>query len=107
MDPFGVINSLDFLIQHIFSGLIGSCWATLFASAGYSVTMYDISYDQLEKARANVKTNLEKLSNEGLLRGTIPADKAFSAVNVTTSLKDALDEAVYVQVSRASIGSIR
>ncbi|EYC00792.1 hypothetical protein Y032_0113g406 [Ancylostoma ceylanicum] len=43
------------------SGLIGSCWATLFVSAGYSVCLYDISTNQLETSKQTVLKNLQKL----------------------------------------------
>lgn len=37
-------------IALIGSGLIGRNWAVLFARAGYNVTMYDISSEQLQNA---------------------------------------------------------
>ncbi|KAK6015754.1 3-hydroxyacyl-CoA dehydrogenase, NAD binding domain protein, partial [Ostertagia ostertagi] len=43
------------------SGLIGSCWATLFVSAGYSVCLYDISDAQLDSAKKHILHNLQKL----------------------------------------------
>lgn len=81
------------------SGLIGSCWAALFSSAGYSVCMYDIGEQQLDNARKNVKKNLEKLEEEGLSRGLSTAEEAFMKITSTTSLSEALADAIYVQES--------
>ena len=45
------------------SGLIGQGWATLFAGAGYRVTMQDLSHDKLAHALEQVRSNLEHLAD--------------------------------------------
>ncbi|CAL2029522.1 unnamed protein product [Caenorhabditis brenneri] len=81
------------------SGLVGSSWATIFASSGYQVQMYDISESQLRTALELVEKNLRKLDDHGLQRGTINADEALLHVSVTTSLEEALRNSIYVQES--------
>lgn len=81
------------------SGLVGSSWATIFASSGYTVQMYDISESQLQTAMVLVENNLRKLDEHGLQRGTINADAALLHVSVTTSLEEVMKDAAYVQES--------
>ncbi|KIH53876.1 3-hydroxyacyl-CoA dehydrogenase, NAD binding domain protein [Ancylostoma duodenale] len=93
------------------SGLIGSCWATLFVSAGYSVCLYDISTNQLEMSKQTVLKNLQKLKvnerlslintavSEGLSRGTTTLEEAPSRIATTMKLNEALAGAIYAQES--------
>ncbi|EYC00793.1 hypothetical protein Y032_0113g406 [Ancylostoma ceylanicum] len=81
------------------SGLIGSCWATLFVSAGYSVCLYDISTNQLETSKQTVLKNLQKLKSEGLSRGTTTLEEAPSRITTTMKLNEALAGAIYAQES--------
>ncbi|KAK6059515.1 3-hydroxyacyl-CoA dehydrogenase, NAD binding domain protein [Cooperia oncophora] len=80
------------------SGLIGSCWATLFVSAGYSVCLYDISEAQLDLAKKTVLHKLEQLQNEGLSRGTTTVEEAEGRISTTVELSEALSGAFYAQV---------
>ncbi|XGW23775.1 hypothetical protein V3C99_005752 [Haemonchus contortus] len=81
------------------SGLIGSCWATLFVSAGYSVCLYDISESQLDSAKKTILHNLHKLKSEGLSRGTTTVEEASGRISTTLKLSEALDGAFYAQES--------
>ncbi|UMM11109.1 hypothetical protein L5515_000555 [Caenorhabditis briggsae] len=81
------------------SGLVGSSWATIFASSGYQVQMYDISEQQLVAAKILVEKNLQKLDKHALQRGPILTDEALKLVSTTTSLKEVMTNAVYVQES--------
>ncbi|KAK5967715.1 Lambda-crystallin [Trichostrongylus colubriformis] len=81
------------------SGLIGSCWATLFVSAGYSVCLYDISDAQLEAAKKAILHNLHKLKSEGLSRGTTTVEEATGRISTTLKLSEALVGAIYAQES--------
>ncbi|CAI2305105.1 unnamed protein product [Caenorhabditis sp. 36 PRJEB53466] len=81
------------------SGLVGSSWATIFASSGYNVQMYDISENQLKTALENVERNLRKLDEHGLRRGNLSAEEALQHVSATVSLEEVMNDAVYVQES--------
>ena len=56
------------------SGLIGQGWATLFAAAGYSVTLQDLSDDKLANALEQVRSNLDHLAENGRLQTDTAAD---------------------------------
>jgi 3-hydroxyacyl-CoA dehydrogenase len=55
------------------SGLIGQGWATLFAAAGYGVTMQDLSDDKLKSAVAQVELNLKIMEDNGRLHNATAA----------------------------------
>ena len=77
------------------SGLIGQGWATLFAAAGYGVTMQDLSDDKLKSAAGQVDLNLKFLEDNG----RIPKEKAAEAsqrIRTTLSLAEAVNGADYV-----------
>jgi len=77
------------------SGLIGQGWATLFAAAGFEVMMQDISDEQLNKAREQVRLNLIHLADNGRLQ-TQTADSAFKLIRTTLSLVEAVGDADYI-----------
>jgi 3-hydroxypropionate dehydrogenase (NADP+) len=77
------------------SGLIGQGWATLFAAAGYDVTMQDLSDDILENALEQVRSNLKHLEDNGRLE-TETAASASERIRTTLSLADAVRDADYV-----------
>ena len=77
------------------SGLIGQGWATLFAAAGYGVTMQDLSDDKLKSAVAQVRLNLIHLEDNGRLQ-TGTAAGAYKLIRTTLSLTEAVEEADYI-----------
>ena len=77
------------------SGLIGQGWATLFAAAGYAVTMQDLSDDTLKNAGEQVSLNLRLLEDNGRLHNETAAG-AFNHIQTTLSLAEAVKEADYV-----------
>lgn len=80
------------------SGLIGQGWATLFAAGGYTVAMHDLADDTLERALRQVNLNLGFLEANGRLAPGA-AGAAYNCIRTTTSLKEALNNADYVQES--------
>ena len=77
------------------SGLIGQGWATLFAGAGFGVVMQDISDEQLNKAREQVRQNLIHMEDNGRLQ-TQTAAGAYKLIRTTRSLAEAVREADYI-----------
>jgi carnitine 3-dehydrogenase len=81
------------------TGVIGSSWATFYASKGFRVKMYDVDSSLCEKGHRRATDNLEDLLKQGLL-----SDRAFKkAVSGITTAND-LNEAVEgVQLVQESI----
>ena len=80
------------------AGLIGQGWATLFAAAGYAVTMQDLSDKKLKAATAQVRSNLKQLEDNGQIDHDTVAG-AFKYLHTTLSLADAVNRADYIQES--------
>eukprot|EP00039_Didymoeca_costata_P020095 m.340044 g.340044 ORF g.340044 m.340044 type:complete len:326 (-) comp19100_c0_seq1:216-1193(-) len=78
------------------SGLIGRCWAMMFARAGYEVNLYDIAQKQIDDALESVKSQLEGLMASGLLNGQT-ADEVAARVSGQSDLAAALKGAVHCQ----------
>jgi len=77
------------------SGLIGQGWATLFAAAGYDVSMQDLSDDKLKDAGEQVRLNLRLLEDNGRLFHETAAG-AYKHVRTTLSPAEAVKGADYV-----------
>ncbi|KAE9418173.1 hypothetical protein Angca_007611, partial [Angiostrongylus cantonensis] len=80
-------------------GLIGTCWATLFVSAGYTVYLYDISQNQLESSKETILKKLQTLINDGLSRGDVTVAVAQKRIRTTLTLSEAMIDAIYAQES--------
>ncbi|XP_057659834.1 lambda-crystallin [Diorhabda carinulata] len=79
------------------SGLIGRSWAMIFAASGYTVSLYDIESKQIESALIDIEQQLKTLEKENLLRGKLNAKQQFALISGTTSLEEAVRDAVIVQ----------
>jgi 3-hydroxyacyl-CoA dehydrogenase len=77
------------------SGLIGQGWATLFAAAGYAVTLQDLSDDKLRGAAEQVDLNLRLLEDNGRLYHDTAA-WAYKLIQTTLSLAEAVKGADFV-----------
>ena len=82
-------------IAIIGAGLIGCAWASVFARAGHTVTLYDIDANAVASARDTVKAGLVKQRSIGLI-GEEP-DGVIARVSATASLEEALRGADFVQ----------
>jgi 3-hydroxypropionate dehydrogenase (NADP+) len=78
------------------SGLVGQGWATLFALAGYQVTLEDVTERKVEDAIKRVEKQMRFLEVKGLAKG---ANEAMHRLYGTTSLIEAMGKADYVQES--------
>jgi L-gulonate 3-dehydrogenase len=82
-------------IAVIGAGLIGCAWASVFARAGHTVTLYDIDASAKASARDTVKAGLVKQHAFGLIAED--PDVVIARVNVADSLEQALRGADFVQ----------
>jgi 3-hydroxypropionate dehydrogenase (NADP+) len=78
------------------SGLVGQGWASLFALAGYNVTLVDVSEKILGDALERVEFKTRFLEEAGLAKGAERASKRLSA---TTNMTEAVSSADFVQES--------
>jgi L-gulonate 3-dehydrogenase len=77
-------------------GLIGRAWATIFASHGFDVAIYDPAPGAAKAARAHIGRNLKELAGHGLVDD--PA-QLLKRIRVATDLADALKGATLAQES--------
>jgi carnitine 3-dehydrogenase len=80
------------------AGLIGQGWATLFSSAGFEVTLQDLTETVLEKAIEGVRSNLFFLEAENLLKQG-EAEVAMKRIKMSQLIGEAVRNADYVQES--------
>jgi L-gulonate 3-dehydrogenase len=78
------------------TGLVGSGWAIVFARAGLAVSLYDVAPGAAERALTLIGERLKDLQKAGLTGDPVPIH---ARVTVASSLKDALEGAIYVQES--------
>lgn len=78
------------------SGLVGQGWASLFALAGYKVTLFDVDEKILEKALERVNCKMRFLEEAGLAKGS---ESALKQLNTTTNMAEAVSGADFVQES--------
>lgn len=76
------------------SGLIGRAWATVFASHGFEVALYDLKHEAAQAARAHIGTNLEELAGHGLVDDP---KGALARIRVAADLADALKDIALAQ----------
>lgn len=78
------------------TGLIGSSWATLFASKNLNVKIYDINREALNLAEARIKENYNFLINEKVYTEK-EVDNFISDIVYTTSIEEAVKDADFIQ----------
>ena len=78
------------------SGLIGRAWATVFASHGFDVNLYDIAPQAAKTARTHIGKNLKELEKHGLVSD---AKAALARISLARDLAEAVKDVVLVQES--------
>ncbi|EGD73270.1 hypothetical protein PTSG_04984 [Salpingoeca rosetta] len=78
------------------SGLIGRCWAALFARAGLEVRLFDIDEAQVTTALDAIRDIIAELHDNDLLRDQT-VDEVLQRVSGSSNLGDAVGDADYVQ----------
>ncbi len=78
------------------TGVIGSAWAVVFLKAGCNVTLFDISEEFLERAKANVEKTLEFFKKYDLITDEQIEDCKNRAI-YTTDIKTAVENAEFIQ----------
>lgn len=79
------------------SGTIGSSWAALFSIGGRKVNLFDVEKEALERAHENINSELEFLSERGLLNRSV--EEIMGKINLVEDMEEALEEVDYVQES--------
>ncbi|XP_065185621.1 lambda-crystallin-like [Sycon ciliatum] len=79
------------------SGLIGRCWAVLFARAGHNVTMYDIDEKQLSDALVAIRQQVTEMHQCGSLGEGKTVDGVCQNVRSSSDLATCLQGALHVQ----------
>lgn len=80
------------------AGLIGQGWATLFSSKGFEVILQDLNETILEQSVIAVRSNLMFLEANNFLKKN-EADAALKRIKISTSIREAVGHADYVQES--------
>ncbi len=78
------------------SGLVGQGWASLFALAGYKVTLVDVNEKVLRDALERTESKMRFLEEAGLAKG---AKRASKRLSTTTNMTEAVGGADFVQES--------
>lgn len=76
------------------SGLIGRAWATIFATHGFTVSLYDLHPEASKAALEHITTNIGELANDGLI--TEPR-AALARIGIAADLAAAVHGAALVQ----------
>ena len=71
------------------SGIVGRCWAMLFARKGYNVTLFDIKQEQLDAGISSVREQLAGLEKIGLLDGQT-TEQVHARISTSSDLKEAM-----------------
>jgi len=69
----------------------------LFASGGYRVSVYDVEPAQTQAAKVDIQKQLDKLDEQGLLRGSLSKEEQFANISYTESLENCVSGAFFIQ----------
>lgn len=77
------------------AGSIGVSWAVVFASAGYSVGLFDTAESSLSLARTTLSSRLKDLNKFGLIGE--PVDVILARVSFDTDIEKTIDGSCHIQ----------
>uniref|UniRef100_A0A7S3Z4A9 3-hydroxyacyl-CoA dehydrogenase n=1 Tax=Lotharella globosa TaxID=91324 RepID=A0A7S3Z4A9_9EUKA len=78
------------------SGIVGRCWAAIFARGGFIVNLYDVSEEAMKIGVSEAGKLIEVMSDNGLLNGQDPS-VVKERVQANPSLESAVSGATYLQ----------
>lgn len=78
------------------SGLIGRAWATIFATHGFDVSLYDVHPEAAKAALDHITANIGELANHGLAS---EPRQALARISIAPDLASAMKGAALVQES--------
>jgi 3-hydroxyacyl-CoA dehydrogenase len=78
------------------SGIIGHCWAVVFARGGLYVSLYNRKSKTYDTALNRVKKALQFLADEGVISDA-EVDESMSRVHLTDNLQEAVRDTDYIQ----------
>lgn len=81
-------------------GVIGYSWALKFAMGGHEVYAYNRSEESSARAKQRVKESMDSLKKNGVYTDS-EAEKILSRIHYTTSLEEAVKNALFIQESSA------
>ena len=76
------------------AGLVGRGWAIVFARAGHTVRLFDVSAEKITDALEAIERNLADLASSGLVPDP---DEIRGRIDGTTDFADALKDVIWVQ----------
>lgn len=91
-------NRVINVVTCVGAGLIGSSWATLYASKGIRTYLLDLNDDILNQAMACISTNLKFLERKGILESG-GAEIAVACITPTLDLSSAISGADFITES--------
>ena len=87
-------------------GIIGASWALKFAMGGYEVFAYSRSENSSQRAQKQVMDSLQSLQTNHLLDQSSTTE-IFARIHFTTSLKEAVKNAVFIQESTREQSAVK
>ena len=87
-------------------GLIGQGWATVFARAGFQVSLYDAGEGRAQDALDGMKVRLADLHKYDLLQGK-SVDEVLQNFEVAETLEQSVEGAIYIQENGPEILEVK
>ncbi len=83
------------IVALIGAGQMGSGIAQVFATAGYNVSVYDVSQDILDKSKIRIEHSLAKLSDKNQIKE--PPTDILSRINFVTKMSELAGSHIFIE----------